>query len=146
MPFKWRVEIGVWEVVFFSYSKGNCIFFFQFPFWYISEQYKFDLCITAWRNGFGLQLSFYLSKRISLRCRYGFFCYTFTYFVPFGVIENRVTKIALGILMENVTIPVGLVDQFYFYMHQLIKAWLFENIIFELDYHDLVCFCIFTKF
>ena len=37
-------------------------------------------------------------------------------------------------LMEIVTIPVGQVDEFYFYMHYPIKAWLFEKIIFELVY------------
>ena len=29
--------------------------------------------------------------------------------------------------MEIVTIPVVLVDEFYFYMHHPIKAWLFEK-------------------
>ena len=36
--------------------------------------------------------------------------------------------------MEIVTIPVVLVYQFDFYMHQPIKAWLFEKITFELGY------------
>ena len=36
--------------------------------------------------------------------------------------------------MEIVIIPVVLVDEFYFYLHHLIKAWLFEKIIFELVY------------
>ena len=35
--------------------------------------------------------------------------------------------------MEVATIPVVLVGQFYFYMHQLLNTWLFENIIFELQ-------------
>ena len=78
----------------FSCSRGNCIFFFNFLFdifWNsISLAY---VCITAWSIGFGLRLSVYLSTRVSLCSRYGFFCCTFTYFVPFGVIENRVTKI-----------------------------------------------------
>ena len=30
--------------------------------------------------------------------------------------------------MEIVTIPVALVDEFCFYMHHLIKVWLFEKI------------------
>ena len=77
-----------------SCSRGNCILFFQFPFWYILEQYKSALCITAWTRGFGPRPSFYLSNRISLCSRYRFFCYTFTYFVPFEVIKNRVTKIS----------------------------------------------------
>ena len=35
--------------------------------------------------------------------------------------------------MEVATIPVVLVDQFYFYMHQPLNTWLFENNIFELQ-------------
>ena len=44
-------------------------------------------------------------------------------------------KLTSSILMEIETVPVVLVDQFYFYMHQPIKAWLFEKIIFELGCH-----------
>ena len=43
-------------------------------------------------------------------------------------------KLNSSILMEIVTIPVGQVDEFYFYMHYPIKAWIFEKIIFELVY------------
>ena len=39
------------------------------------------------------------------------------------------TKLNSSILMEIVTIPVGRVDEFYFYMHYPIKAWLFEKMI-----------------
>ena len=44
------------------------------------------------------------------------FCYTFTYFVPFGVIENRVTKV-----------------NFKYFNGNFAEAWLFEKFIFELD-------------
>ena len=40
-------------------------------------------------------------------------------------------KLTSSILMEIVTIPVVLVDEFYFQMHQFIKALLFEKVIFE---------------
>ena len=43
-------------------------------------------------------------------------------------------KLNSSILMEIVTIPVGQVDEFYFYMHYPIKTWLFEKVIFELIY------------
>ena len=43
-------------------------------------------------------------------------------------------KLNSSILMKIVTIPVGQVDEFYFYMHYPIKAWLFEKIIFKLVY------------
>ena len=36
-------------------------------------------------------------------------------------------KLTSIILTEIVTIPVVLVDEFYFYMHHPIKAWLFEK-------------------
>ena len=43
-------------------------------------------------------------------------------------------KLNSSILMEIVTVSVGKVDEFYFYMHYPIKAWLFEKIIFKLIY------------
>ena len=76
----------------------------------------------------------FTSQRESDSLPYMVFLLTFNYFVPFGVIENRFTKIKSKILMEIVTIPVVLVDEFYFYMHRPIKAWLFEKVIFELVY------------
>ena len=36
--------------------------------------------------------------------------------------------------MEIVAIPVILVDEFYFYIHHPVKAWLSEKITFELVY------------
>ena len=36
--------------------------------------------------------------------------------------------------MEIVTIPVVLLDEFYFYMHHPIKAWIFGKVKFELVY------------
>ena len=44
------------------------------------------------------------------------FYYTFTYFIPFGVIKNRVTKV-----------------NFKYFNGNLAEAWLFEKFIFELD-------------
>ena len=42
--------------------------------------------------------------------------------------------------MEIVTILIVLVYQFYFYMHQSIKLWLFEKIIFldSLRFHTVL--------
>ena len=39
-------------------------------------------------------------------------------------------KLTSSILMEIVTIPVVVIDLFYFYTHQPKKLWLFEKIIF----------------
>ena len=48
--------------------------------------------------------------------------------------RTELPKLTSSILMEIVTIPVVLVDQFDFYMRQPIKVWLFEKITFELSY------------
>ena len=50
------------------------------------------------------------------------------------LLRIELPKLSSSILMEIVTIPVGQVDEFYFYMHFPIKALLFEKIIFELVY------------
>ena len=42
--------------------------------------------------------------------------------------RTELPKLTSSILMEIVTIPVAIVDQFYFYMHQSIKAWPFEKL------------------
>ena len=55
------------------------------------------------------------------------FLLTFNYFIPFGVIKNRFTKLISSILMKIVTVPVVLVDEFHFYIYHPIKAWLFEQ-------------------
>ena len=101
-PSKWRVEPVVWVVVFFHVPGEIVYSFFNFHFnifWNSINLAK--VCITAWRRGFGLRSSFNLSKRVSLCSRYGFFCYSITYFVPFGVIENRVTKISFKYFNGN---------------------------------------------
>ena len=81
----------VWEVVFLPVPE---VVYFSFNILFdIFWDYIFDLYIKIWRRGFGLRLSFYLSKRASLCSRYGVFYYTFTYFVPIRLIEGGVTKI-----------------------------------------------------
>ena len=61
--------------------------------------------------------------------------------MPTMIILSRLELLRIGlpklnssILKEIVTIPVGQVDEFYFYMHDPIKAWLFEKVTFELIY------------
>ena len=48
------------------------------------------------------------------------------YYLKLSRIE--LPKLNSSILMKIVTIPVGQVDEFYFYMHYPIKAWLFEKL------------------
>ena len=82
----------------FSCSRGNCIFLFGISFF--------------WIRGFGLRLSHLFTSQFQI----WIFCYTFTYFVPFGVIENRVTKV-----------------NFKYFNGNFAEAWLFEKFIIELD-------------
>ena len=76
----------------------------------------------------------FTSQKESHSVPYMGFLLTFNYFIPFGVIENRFTKLTSIILMKIVTVPAVLVDEFYFYMYHSIKAWLFEKILFEIVY------------
>ena len=71
-PSKWTVEFTVWKVLLFFVPEEIANSFFNF-FFDILEQYKFGLSITAWKQGFGFWLYFYLSKRVSLYSRYGLF-------------------------------------------------------------------------
>ena len=76
-----------------------------------SSKWRFELGI--WEVVFfGLRLFFYLSVPDMDFLLY----YTFTYFVPFGVIKNRVTKV-----------------NFKYFNGNFAEAWLFEKFIFELD-------------
>ena len=51
------------------------------------------------------------------------------------LLRKKLPTLTSIIVMKIVTVPVVLVDQFYFYTHHPIKTWLFEKIIYELDYH-----------
>ena len=62
-----------------------------------------------------------------------FFCYVVTYFVPFGVIESRVTKVNSKYINENhhhFICPGWSILYLYVPAH---KPWLFGKFIFELD-------------
>ena len=83
---KGRVELGDWEIVFFSFQRKSHILSMSFLI-HLGIVYIDQL------GRFGLRLSFSLLKRVSLSSRYNFFCYTFTFFCPIGVIKHRVTKI-----------------------------------------------------
>ena len=60
-----------------------------------------------------------------------YFATLFLILPHFVLSRIELSKLTSSILMEIVTIPVVLVDQFYFYMHhQPIKPWFFEKNIF----------------
>ena len=62
-----------------------------------------------------------------------FFCYTFTYFLPFGVIENGVTRVNSKIFNGNFDHFVSPGWSILFLHAQAHKAWLFTKFLFELD-------------
>ena len=123
----WGHCLGVFVPEEIAYS------FFNFLF-DILELYKFGLWVSQLGNEDLVSDYIFTSQRESHSLPYMVFSLTFNYFVPFGVIENRFTKIKFKILMEIVTVPVVLFDEFCFYMYRPIKAWLFEKVIFELVY------------
>ena len=96
-----------------------------------------------------MRLFFHLSKTVSLCSTYVFFfllLYIETYleqievYKPSFILSDlelsriKLSKLPPSILMEILIVSFVLVDQFYFFMHQLMhKAWLFDKFIFELD-------------
>ena len=82
-------------------------------------------------KGFGcLRLSFYLSKESHSIPDRDFFATLLPILSHLNLSRIELPKLTSSILMEIVTIPVVLVDLFYFYIHQPIKPGLFEKIIF----------------
>ena len=118
------------EGFIFFCSRRNFIFFFQFPFdifWnsinlaYVSQLREEDLISNYLFN--------FQRESHSVSDMY--------FFATLSIILSRLelsreylTMLTSSNLMEIVTFPVVLVDQFCFYMHQSTKAWLFEKIIF----------------
>ena len=130
---KWRVWVSVREVVFFPVPEEAVCSFFIILFDIFWAKYKFGLSIKTWRRRLGcLRLSIYLSKRVSLSSRQGFFCYTIAYFVTFWVIENRVTNINFKYFNGNCDSCYSscLGWSILFLYEPAHNAWLFEKIIF----------------
>ena len=129
----------------FSCSRGDCIFFFQFPFWYFGIVRIWPMYHSLEMRIWFLIIFLHLKKSLTL-----FQMWVFGQ--PSIILSHMelsridLPKLTSSIFMEIVTIPVVLVDEFYFYMHHPIKAWLFEKIIFELVYlvhivlKSLVCY------
>ena len=82
----------------FSCSKGSCTFFFQYRFWIMLILNKVGIMLI-WPLYHSLEtriwflITFFTSQRESHSVPDMGFLLTFNYFVPFGVIENRFTKI-----------------------------------------------------
>ena len=128
-PSKWRVELVVWKVLFFSVPEEILYSFFNFllifsnsiNLAYVSQLREEDLISDYLFN--------FQRESHSVSDMY--------FFATLSIILSRLelsreylTMLTSSNLMEIVTFPVVLVDQFCFYMHQSTKAWLFEKIIF----------------
>ena len=128
---KWRVQLGFWEAVFFPVPEEVVCSFFNIVFDIFWAKYKFGLCIKTWRREFGfLRLSFTSQGESHSVPDRIFFATLLLILSHFELSRIELPKLTSSILMEIVTIIVALVDQFYFYMHQPIKPWLFEKTIF----------------
>ena len=124
-----KLIVGLWEVDLSSCSRGNRIFLFGI-FW---NNTNLEYLTYFGLEGSGYWLCFYLSKRVSLCSRYGFFCYTFIYLAWFGVIKNRVTKVNSKYFNGNCDRFICLDWSILFLYAPVHKTLLFEKFIFELD-------------
>ena len=128
-PSKWRVELVVWKVLFFSVPEEILYSFFNFLliFWnsinlaYVSQLREEDLISDYLFN--------FQRESHSVSDMY-FFAILSIILSRLELSREYLTMLTSSNLMEIVTFPVVLVDQFCFYMHQSTKAWLFEKIIF----------------
>ena len=55
------------------------------------------------------------------------FCWPSIILSHLELLNIDLPKLTSSVLMEIVTVPVVLVDEFFFYMHHPTKAWLFEK-------------------
>ena len=105
---KWRVELGVWEVVFLPVPE-EILYSFLVYFRIVYTMYH-SLDKRVWFTIIFLPLFTLFQIWI--------FYYAVTYVFSFGVVENRVTKANSKYFNVNCAGP---------------EAWLFEKFIFELD-------------
>ena len=109
---KWRVEAGVWEIVFSFCSRGNCIFFFGiFWFMYHSLDKRVWLLITFLP----------LKENLTLFQIWISFAILSIFLSDLELSRIELLKLNPSILMEILIISFVLVDQFYFCMHQTIR-------------------------
>ena len=99
-PSKWRIELSVWEVVYFPCSRGNCNILFNLIFDIFWN--SINLAYVSQLREKDLVYDYLLTLKESLTMfQIWIFCYAFTYFVPIGFIENRITKTSFKYFNEN---------------------------------------------
>ena len=110
----------------FSCSRGNCKLFFQFPFSIYWNSINFAYALHLGNN------YIFTSQRESHSLPYMVFFANLQLFVPFGVIEKRITKIIFKYFNENCdysSCPGWCILCLYSSPR---KAWKGPEIIFEL--------------
>ena len=132
-PSKWRNQLGVWDVVFFP-GPEEILYFFNILFDIFWDSTN-SACVSKLGEKELVYDYLFTSQRESHSVPdMDFFTITSLILSHLELSRIELPKLTSSILMEIVTIPVVLVDEFYFHMHHPIKAWLFEKIIFELVY------------
>ena len=111
----------------FSCSIGNCIFFFSISFLIFWNSIHLTH-VSQLGNEDLVDDYIFTSQRESHSLPDMDFCYTFNFLSHKDLLRIDLPKLTSSILMEIVTISVVLVDEFYFYMHHPIKAWIFEKL------------------
>ena len=95
--FKWRLELGIWEVVFFPVPEvivySFLVYFGIVQIWHMYH---------SWEKRIGLRLSFYLPKRISLCSRYVFFTVPSRILSHLEQLRIELPKLTPSILMKIV--------------------------------------------
>ena len=127
--FKWRVEPGVWEIVFSSCSRGNCIFFFGI-FWFMYH----SLDERVW-----LSITFLpLKQNLTLFQIWISFAIPSLFLSDLEFSRIELLKLNPNILMEILIISFVLVDQFYFCIHQTIRLNFLKSLSLSYMYLHIV--------
>ena len=125
---KFQRKLYILSISFLKYF--GIVYFWEFGYiWHILDIYIWHLYTTVWIRRFGLRLSIYFLKRISLCSRYVFFYYTITYLSRLELLRIELPKLTPSILMKSCDhsiCPGWLTLFFYAPAHE---AWF----IFELD-------------
>ena len=128
---KWRVSLGVWEVIFFLFQRELYVLSSISFLIYFGLNLNLVYVIKLGEEGVVVEDYLFTSQRKSHSVPdRDYFATILLILSHFELSRIELPKLTSSILMEIVTIIVALVDQFYFYMHQPIKPWLFEKTIF----------------
>ena len=117
-PSKWKVELGVWEVAFFPVPEKIVYSFFNLPFDIFWNSINLAYVSQLGEEDFIYSYLFTSERESHFVPDMDFFAIPSLILSHLELSKIELLKLTSSILMETVTIPVVLVDQFYFYMHQ----------------------------